>query len=337
MSRVLVAAPVLACLAGCASLPSAPSLSDPMAVFRKAPVKMVVNLSQTHLEKDSMPYHQGMVATVYFFDADERNSLAVDGDIHFVAYDKAKHGDEPKPVGEYDIPAAKLQTHKKKDLIGDTYTFWLPYEPEQKTTMVVVASHRPKRGVPMVSEPSSIALTPLKESKAVAEKSSAAAARRQFVMIDGSPFDNGPAVVATTIIPTRHSAADRQIVRADATTPAGQVPATNVAPVAGNAAGAAPLPPPQQLPPPGPAANVGPAAVAAPAAAPLAPILPPAASVPVAAANSEAPPPSTVAPSFPQIRRDLGSVAPPVVQPAPAAVPAQAGAAPGATWMGIVK
>jgi hypothetical protein len=147
---------------GCVGLPTLPK--DPLTFLTAVPNKMVVSVSPNHIERDGLPFHQGMFCRIHFFHNDEPMPLAVDGNIQIMAYDRAKNGDNPIPVGVYQINGEQLAKHKRKDFIGTSYVFWLPYEPEKPTDMIVSASFKPSRGEAFSSNPSTVHLMPLKQA-----------------------------------------------------------------------------------------------------------------------------------------------------------------------------
>ena len=181
---------------GCASVGMPTALQQPTAYFRTVPKNMVVSISENYLEKDGLPFHQGMYCKVHFFGEGLANPLEVAGDLQFVAYDRGKNGDQPNPVGVYLTPAAELAKHQKKDFVGTTYVFWLPYEPEKSTEMAVQATFKPVRGEPIASSVTKLMLNPLRQSVA-SFKTQRKLNQSPVTIVDAVPQKQGSPQVST--------------------------------------------------------------------------------------------------------------------------------------------
>jgi hypothetical protein len=188
MLRWIAISLTASCL-GCTTLPTTTAFKQKWESMQRRPNRLIVSVAPNFIEKDGFPFHQGMYVRVHFFLNDEPLTMVAEGEMTFVAYDKSKNGDplaggDLQPVGVYRIAADELPKHLRKDIIGDSYIFWLPYEPETPTQMVVNASFKPKYGEPFTSEPSVVHLTPLKHAVATANAADKKKPRPNYVAFD---------------------------------------------------------------------------------------------------------------------------------------------------------
>lgn len=113
--------------------------------FGKAPTptRMVMTCSEIPLESDGKPVHQGMLCRVYFFAGDGAYPVPANGALSFKMIDPVKGGPGRTPDGIYTVSAEEMPLHLRRDIVGDSYVFWLPYEPEMKTKVSLEASFTP--------------------------------------------------------------------------------------------------------------------------------------------------------------------------------------------------
>jgi hypothetical protein len=159
-----IAIALTASATGCASLQT--RVVHKWKSMERRPNKVVVSAAPNHIERDGFPYHQGILVRCHFFLNEEPITMMAEGEMTFTAYDKSKVGDNPapQPVGVYVIKPEELDKHRSRDIVGVSYAFWLPYEPDCPTQMVVNATFRPTYGEPFTAEPSTVSLSPLKQS-----------------------------------------------------------------------------------------------------------------------------------------------------------------------------
>ena len=188
MMRWIALALTAAATVGCASLPMSKTLTNSWESMKRRPNKMVVSAAPNFIEKDGFPYHQGMLVRVHFFLNEEPITMPAEGEMVFVAYDKSKVGDTPvpEPVGMYKISTEELAKHLTKDIVGVSYAFWLPYEPAGPTQVVVNASFKPTYGEAFTSEPSTVSLSPLKQSVTAASAAERRRPRPNYVSFDSA-------------------------------------------------------------------------------------------------------------------------------------------------------
>lgn len=213
LARALVVGLTMAAgaLAGCAHHVDASRVLFWKHKEYRQPTKMVVVLSAARLEEDGKPRHQGMYARVYFFDGDDPIPVTANGKLTFIAYDQSKGTNKDRsPDGVYEIERERLPNHLRRDIVGDSYVMWLPYEPAQKTQVVVVGTFDGGDGKKVESSLVSIELVP-----ALADIAGAGQAgtppryqRPRLAVIDSSP---GP---KPTLILPRGGTVDEAVVPA---------------------------------------------------------------------------------------------------------------------------
>jgi hypothetical protein len=191
----------LVSLAGCTSLNPPTALTDPASLFRTAPTMMVVNVVDAPLEVDTVTKTQGLLCRAYFFRGDD-GPLQVSGETLFKIYDKGKNGEDPRPARMYTTPPHELANHYRKDFIGHSYLFYLPYEPEKKTEIVVIGAFQPTNGKAFTSTPVKQILLPSSLAKAMAHaaKPSPSKLYPQYTIIDRNagkaPLPNGTTIAS---------------------------------------------------------------------------------------------------------------------------------------------
>jgi hypothetical protein len=219
---------------GCTTTGMTTAFRNSWESMKRRPNRMIVSVAPNFVERDGFPFHQGMLVRVHFFLNDEPITMRADGEMTFVAYDKGKNGDNPTPVGLYRISNEEMLKHLRHDIVGDTYVFWLPYEPESPTQMVVNASFKPKYGDPYTSEPSVVHLTPLKQAVASANEPDKKRPRPNYVAFD-SQAPKQTATVSTISLNNKPGAAQIETIG-------------GARPLSGAAVQQQAAPPPQQPP-----------------------------------------------------------------------------------------
>jgi hypothetical protein len=172
-----VAASVMLTLAltGCKSTPTRSGTSVTKAVthpFTKpdnVPTgsvnQIAVMWSDALLRQDNVPMTQGFVGKIYLFGGDGSQTITAPGKFMFCAYNDSKGRVEPgnehiKPDRVWEFRESELRSMLKKDLVGWSYSFWLPYGPpdssERLCSMIVVFT--PEQGQKVISETSLVTL-----------------------------------------------------------------------------------------------------------------------------------------------------------------------------------
>ena len=152
-STLLAIAACLVMTSGCASS----GLFGPKTGH---PDKIVLLLTPSRLENAGEAPRQGMMCRSYFFKDNDPTPMKVKGDLVLTAFDRGRHQPNGPPEGLYQIPESKLANHYRKDIVGASYLFWLPYDPQDDTQMVVQGFFRSKKGREVESGLVAVDLTP---------------------------------------------------------------------------------------------------------------------------------------------------------------------------------
>lgn len=109
-----------------------------------APTRMVVLASPLPLEQLGVA-QQGILCRIYFFLNENPIPIQVNGDMRFVAYDRLHPNEDGTPIGVYEISAEDMENHRRKDVVGESYVFWLPYQPPTMTHVYIQADFTPRK------------------------------------------------------------------------------------------------------------------------------------------------------------------------------------------------
>lgn len=145
-------------VAGCAST-SHLTAKVPWKKFPE-PTRMVLMVTPSTAEGTSYSIHPGLMCRAYFFFGKDPRPVQVKGDLCFTAYDRVNPNPDGSPQGKYVIPADELDKHLRRDVVGDSYVFWLPFDPPTETQVLVQGEFTPKHGNPIVSSGVSVELSP---------------------------------------------------------------------------------------------------------------------------------------------------------------------------------
>ncbi len=114
-------------VSGCTTLPvSVPNVSTLLPKSAE-PTQMVVTVQPSVLQEAGVPKHTGMMCRAYFFAGKDPVPMKVVGDWSVIAFESPE-GSAENPQGLYRVAAKDLDTHYRKDVVGDSYVFWFPYE-----------------------------------------------------------------------------------------------------------------------------------------------------------------------------------------------------------------
>jgi hypothetical protein len=164
---------------GCASVGKPGQTLNRLGLAK--PVQALAAAEATHLERDGMPAHQGLMVKTHFFSSSQDVPVKVKGTVVVNVYDM-NHGEQGKPAASLTVPPDRLEVHYRKDFIGPSYSFWVPYEPPAKAHVrIAVALHN--SGGALAAAPIETDLMPLKEQLASAQKKSRQALSANFEII----------------------------------------------------------------------------------------------------------------------------------------------------------
>lgn len=127
-------------LAGCAEVP----LQTPRLVFDQEPVevprKVIPVWTDTILHTNGKKPTRGFGGRLMFYGSDENKAIEVDGSVIVYAWDDTDSKSLQSPDRKYVFPAEKLSTHYSQSKVGDSYSFWIPWdsvgEPMQKVMLI---------------------------------------------------------------------------------------------------------------------------------------------------------------------------------------------------------
>jgi hypothetical protein len=145
---------------GCASLATIPeNWFDDNAEF-VTPSKIIPVWSDTVLHQAARPGQRGCGGRVMFYSGDGKRSVRVDGSLAVYVWDDSTEREDRKPVRKYVFRADDLQDHYSTSTIGDSYSFWLPWDEtggEQKE-LTLIARFIGRNGAEITSTPSLVIL-----------------------------------------------------------------------------------------------------------------------------------------------------------------------------------
>lgn len=143
---------------GCASTAAWTSAKFHWKSPEKA-TRMVLMLTPSSVESAGRTVHPGMMCRAYFFSGKTAKPVQVDGKVVFTAYDRGKPDGSP-PDGIYEIAPEELSKHLRQDIVGDSYVFWLPFEPAQATQVLVQGQLVYKDGTEITSSAVAVEMNP---------------------------------------------------------------------------------------------------------------------------------------------------------------------------------
>lgn len=90
---------------------------------------------------------EGVLARVYFFSGSDPNPVRVAGDVQLTLFELTQPVTADRAAdGKYNISASELSKHQRRDIIGNTYVFILPYRVQQSTRALVKAVFNGENG-----------------------------------------------------------------------------------------------------------------------------------------------------------------------------------------------
>jgi hypothetical protein len=160
---------ILVMSTGCATLTvKTPSFAS-ILPREPEPTQMVVTVQPSVLQEGGIPKHTGMMCRAYFFAGKDPVPVKVVADWTCIAYE-APDGTPEKPQGLYRVAAADLSTHYRKDVVGDSYVFWLPYETDRPAPLQVQGRLKLASGKEIQSSWIKIKLEPAQGTKGKAKE-----------------------------------------------------------------------------------------------------------------------------------------------------------------------
>lgn len=145
---------------GCASM-----MTSPTQWFEKEPEfvtpnKVIPVWSDTVLHQAGQPGIRGCGGRVMFYAGDGKRASRVDGTLVVYAWDDSKASADRQPDRKFVFPADDLQQHYSASTIGDSYSFWLPWDQAggERKELTLVARFIGKNGAEITSTPTKVIL-----------------------------------------------------------------------------------------------------------------------------------------------------------------------------------
>ncbi|MEQ9408386.1 MAG: hypothetical protein RIK87_11695 [Fuerstiella sp.] len=147
-------------LSGCASL-----ITNPGRLLKKEPEfvrpgKVIPVWSDTVLHQSGQPGQRGCGGRIMFYAGDGKRAVRVDGALMIYAWDDSKPTKERQPDRKYLFRADDLQNHFSESSIGDSYSFWIPWDAAggERKELTLVARFVGRDGAEVTSTPAKVIL-----------------------------------------------------------------------------------------------------------------------------------------------------------------------------------
>ncbi len=163
--------------AGCASMmPSADNWLEKQPEF-VTPSKVIPVWSDTVLHQAGQAGTRGCGGRIMFYAGDGKRAVRVDGSLVVYAWDDSKPQKDRQPDRKFVFPMKDLQNHYSGSTIGDSYSFWLPWDAAggERTELTLVVRFVGRNGSEVTSTPAKAILpgiVPLPEQRTAKQESS---------------------------------------------------------------------------------------------------------------------------------------------------------------------
>ncbi len=187
-ARISAVALLLAglCCCGCASLqvakymPEIPFISDENEPA--VPERMTALWTTTVLEQEGKKSIRGFGGRVMFYARKADKPVNVDGTLTVFAFDDTDPNTSiTRADRKYVFPAEQLASHHSKSMLGDSYSFWLPWDEVGGPTLNIrlIARFEPKGGASVMSEEATQTLPGIPNDAALKQAASLAHGARR--------------------------------------------------------------------------------------------------------------------------------------------------------------
>lgn len=106
----------------------------------QTPTRIMLMTTPAPVETIQQSIVQGFMVRAYFFRGDNPEPVQVAGNLLFTVTDpKTAAGQAGQHNGIFQIPGDQLAKHFRPDVLGDSYLFWLPYDPPESSNVIVEA------------------------------------------------------------------------------------------------------------------------------------------------------------------------------------------------------
>lgn len=150
----------VAVLPGCATLTSLPVSWLEEKPEYVTPHQIIPVWSDTVLHQSGQKGARGCGGRIMFYPAEGKRAVRVDGSLVVYAWDESKQEEDRKPDRKYVFRANDLQKHYSKSKIGDSYSFWIPWDDAGglHKELTLVARFVGRNGAEVTSAPAKVIL-----------------------------------------------------------------------------------------------------------------------------------------------------------------------------------
>ncbi|MCA9034847.1 MAG: hypothetical protein KDA91_06955 [Planctomycetaceae bacterium] len=145
---------------GCQSL-----IRSPAQLFEKepefvTPTKIIPVWSDTVLHQVGTKGQRGCGGRVMFYAGDGKRAVRVDGSLVVYVWNDSDNEEQRKPDRKYVFPADDLQKHYSTSPVGESYSFWIPWDGTdgERTRLTLVARFVGRNGAEITSAPGQVIL-----------------------------------------------------------------------------------------------------------------------------------------------------------------------------------
>lgn len=151
---------LLAASSGCSSLATIPDdwfREEPEFL---TPTRVIPVWTDTVLHQAGKQGTRGCGGRIMFYRGDSKRAIRVDGSLIVYAWDETQSADRQKPDRKFVFRADDLQRHYSESKIGDSYSFWLPWDTVggEQTQLTLIARFIDRNGGEVTSAPARVIL-----------------------------------------------------------------------------------------------------------------------------------------------------------------------------------
>ena len=150
----------IAFLPGCAMLTSLPTNWLEEKPEFVTPHQIIPVWSDTVLHQSGRKGARGCGGRILFYPSEGKRAVRVDGTLVVYAWDESQQAEDRKPDRKYVFTAKDLQKHYSESKIGDSYSFWIPWDDAggSQKELTLVARFVGRNGAEVISAPAKVIL-----------------------------------------------------------------------------------------------------------------------------------------------------------------------------------
>ncbi len=163
-------------LSGCCAsvMPSSTNWLEKEPEF-VSPNKVIPVWSDTVLHQAGKSGTRGCGGRIVFYSGDGKRAVRVDGSLVVYAWDDSKPQKDRQPDRKFVFPKEDFQKHYSGSTIGDSYSFWLPWDAAggERKELTLVARFVSRDGAEVTSSPAKVILpgaVPLPDKQAARQE-----------------------------------------------------------------------------------------------------------------------------------------------------------------------